>query len=372
MPKIHKWTGKHRTSWYFDTYDPAGIKRRITTHSKSEAVKKRAEWQLGQGSADPHQKFEHWIRRWLADKELSSRLHDGITRQTYDLYEGSVRLHILPELGNIKMERLSARVLRDFLRRKLAAGASRSRIQHYAATLRLICQLAHEDQVIPTNYADRLAGKVLGKKRHKDPRAYTRAECKRIMAAARAADPILAPLLSMLYRAGLRTGEAIALIWGDIDWRAKEIQVRRQRNAAGPAEPPKSGRSRTVELPYVLATELRELQVMRKVVSIHDWIFVNEYGRQWHRARVASRFKPVLEAAGLPRTGTPHWLRHSFAKQHIEKGTSAIWVQQQLGHANISTTIGTYAAGARARDDGAIDRLDDSDRQRLEDLEKMK
>ena len=56
----------------------------------------------------------------------------------------------------------------------------------------------------------------------------------------------------------------------------------------------------------------------------------------------------VVKLAGLPQHFTPHSLRHSFGSLLIAAGVSPVYVQQQMGHASIQTTVDVYAPGSRS------------------------
>ncbi len=68
-------------------------------------------------------------------------------------------------------------------------------------------------------------------------------------------------------------------------------------------------------------------------------------------------WQPLLRAAGLPYR-KPHAMRHSYATWLLEAGADIRWVKDQMGHASIGETEGTYGHLVRERHERDVDHLD--------------
>jgi integrase len=152
---------------------------------------------------------------------------------------------------------------------------------------------------------------------------------------------------------GMRRGELLGLQWGDIDWNSNTIFVRRSlywaaNNAVKEGElrfefvSPKTKRSvRAV----VMSPELKralEIHKMTCTESPYDLVFCNREGNPIDPDNMVKReFHPTLVAAGL-RQIRFHDLRHSYTSLLIAQGENIKFIQSQLGHSSIQTTLDRY------------------------------
>lgn len=138
-------------------------------------------------------------------------------------------------------------------------------------------------------------------------------------------------VLALLWGAGLRIGEALAIDRrdvGDEPARLRELVVRG-----------KGARMRRVPILAPVA----EL-VARAVASCpHPQpaagpLFLGMRGKRLDASVVRLAMRRWRRALGLPETATPHALRHSFASHLLAGGADLRSVQELLGHASLSTT----------------------------------
>jgi integrase len=72
-------------------------------------------------------------------------------------------------------------------------------------------------------------------------------------------------------------------------------------------------------------------------------VFASQTGKTMSASNVVNRhYRPLLKRARLPRMRL-HALRHTCATLLLTKGVHPKYVQELLGHANISITLGTYS-----------------------------
>ena len=166
-------------------------------------------------------------------------------------------------------------------------------------------------------------------------------------------------------RAGLRLGEALALQWEDLHFRAREIRVARGFSR-GRLDTPKSRHGRTVDMSQQLARMLLRLQIERKTETLRrgpalpPWLFCTKRGTPLDTTNADKAFKRILKDAELPLHFTPHCLRHTFASLLLQQGESPAYVQRQLGHASIQLTVDPYGRWLPMGNKAAVDRLDEA------------
>lgn len=358
---------KRRGKWVTDWRDSAGVRRWKTFATKREAEDclDRERPQSRQRTVcvvPPAITLAAYSDRWLA------LITATVKPRTLQSYAATLRLHVLPAWGTLRVRDLAKGRIKALLAEKLAGGLSKNSVRIIHATLRTLLRAAVDDGVLVANPADRL-GRVLHLVTPKAARqelvkAMTRAQRQAFLLTARGVAPRYAPLFFTLAGTGMRLGEGVALQWEDLDLVGKTIRIERACSA-GVVSTPKSGHGRTVDISQPLADTLRRLNVERKTearqrgeAEIPAWVFLNEAAQPMDESKVRKAMTRVLKAARLPLHFSPHCLRHTYASLMLQQGESPAYVQRQLGHASIQLTVDTYGKWLPSGNAAAVARLD--------------
>lgn len=133
-------------------------------------------------------------------------------------------------------------------------------------------------------------------------------------------------VLTLLYGAGLRISEALALAGADAA--AKALRV------TG-----KGGRERVVPLlPAISAAIARYTALCPFPIAKAGPLFVSKTGKPLGARPIQKVMETLRIQLGLGPNATPHALRHSFATHLLQNGGDLRAIQDLLGHASLSTT----------------------------------
>jgi integrase/recombinase XerD len=133
-------------------------------------------------------------------------------------------------------------------------------------------------------------------------------------------------ILTTIYGAGLRIGEASRLCLPDIDSANMQIRVRQ-------------GKGRLDRYSILSPANLDLLRLYWQRYRPKDWLFPGDASGAPIAVRSIQRvFREARDKAGIHKPASVHSLRHSFATHLLEAGVNLLYIQQLLGHADLKTT----------------------------------
>ena len=242
-------------------------------------------------------------------------------KRSWKTDETVLRRHILPPLGDLYLDEVSAEQVTELVRRMRVKGYAPGTTNRVVILLRYIFNLARKWK-LPGIVENPTAVVQLAPETHRD-RFLTEEETRRLLASlAEDENQPVAQAILLLLLTGARRSEIIKAEWEHVDPLKRTLLVPRS----------KSGKPRTITL------NAHAVALLESVTRLNGNPYVfpaPKTGRPstslyspWHRIRCR---------AGLPDVRL-HDLRHSFASFLINKGVSLYVVQDLLGHTQIKTT----------------------------------
>jgi integrase/recombinase XerD len=242
------------------------------------------------------------------------------------------------------IDRITTEQLEQYLAELRAAGLSASTIARRVAAIR---SFFRHQTLLGARTDNPAAELALPRRRRTLPRTLSPAEAERLIEAANGTAPRALrdrALVELLYGAGLRVSEAVALHKSSVDLDARLVRC------IG-----KGSKERVVPVGRQAAEALRHyLSRGRPFLDKRHRpeLFLNAKGGGLTRAGVFLILRRLAAKAGLePERIHPHLLRHSFATHLLEGGADLRSVQEMLGHADLATTeLYTHVTDRRRRE----------------------
>jgi integrase len=313
----------------------------------------------GRSWGDSRQTVEQYMRWWLSEQAQPKTRPATFT--TYKMY---VERHILPELGAVRLARLSPQHVQALLNRKSAEGLQPRSVRQIRAILRRALGQALKQGLVHVNAAQLVDPPRV---EHHEIRPLTPAQARQFLDGIRG-DRNEA-LYSVALALGLRRGEALGLQWADIDLDAGTLTVRRSLQRVARelrfVEPKTSKSRRTIALPRfaidaLRAHRVRQLEERMRLGDVYQdqgLVFARPDGHALNDAGVTHGLQRTLKRLDLPRQRF-HDLRHGAASLMRAQGADLKVISSTLGHSTIGITADLYTHLFPEVSREAADRMD--------------
>ena len=361
--KDGRWEGRYTAGYHPDT--GKRIIKNVLGKTQAEVKEKLAKAIEDSKTLDVVHADEYtvgeWLRLWY---ELYAK--SNIRPTTADSYRLGIEKHVIPRIGDIKLNKLTSREIQKMYKdlqengrlrksqRSKQPGLSNSTVRGIhmmfhnaldrAVKERLILRNPTEDCIIPKIQKQEM--KIL---HPEDMKAYLEAAEKRGVL----------PMFYLELVTGLRKGELTALLWSDLDEKRCTISVSKQ--AVG-------DRHRNVEISRPKTeNSVRKISIPRSAVELlrhehekhpdNPWMFPSpRTGEMYHPDSIANLHEKILGDIRLEHIRF-HDLRHTFATIALQNGVDVKTVSSMLGHYDAGFTLRTYTHATRQMQDQAAEKM---------------
>lgn len=322
---IGYWSGKRRRKSFYGR-----------TKREVQQKLRKAQQELDAGHLPPNELLtlarflEYWLKTYVKPHKRPL---------TYSSYESIVRLHLVPELGRIRVSRLNASDVNRFLAAKVAdEELSSRRVQQMREVLRNALNKAQKEKLVTHNAAAEAepitARRVI-------PEPFDKTEAMAFVEAAKG-HPLRAMFLIALSM-GLRLGEVCGLRWADIDLTIGTLTVNYQlqrvpHHGLQLVEPKTEQSKQPLNLTALAWDALREHRVKEiQQGRLNAFVFTSKRGNPLDPSTARRSFKKLLRETNQ-RDQRVHDLRHACASLLAHDNVPAPAIQQMLRHARLDTT----------------------------------
>ena len=287
-----------------------------------------------------------WLDRYMADFVTPQR-----RQGTKELYQRMIGRHIVPAIGHVELAKLrpiDVQVFEAELAKTLAPGTVR--LAH--AVLSGALKYAMQMEMVQRNVASLVSPPSIVKREAPTPDV---GAVRRALELARAEEHPLYACIHLVAYTGVRRGEAMDLLWNNVDLRMRRILIEGSLGWSAERglilEPPKTASGlRTVDIDggtaLVLAMHLEDQgrikRKMRHAYRDEGRVFAGPTGEWLKPVQLTRAVKRLGERVGYPDM-TVRSLRHFHASVAIQAGQNIVVVSKRLGHSNVSITSDIYA-----------------------------
>jgi integrase len=280
--------------------------------------------------------LREWVDQWLSGLELRPS-----TTWTYRQSIG----HVLKEVGEIRLDRLTPPILSDTFARLARKKVGSRRLYLAHGYLKACLQNAVDLELLPRNSMER----VRRPRWEPRPKTYwTIDQAARFLRTCESSHLGSAPLFIVLATSGLRISEALALTWEDVNLEHVTLDVSRAlvwsggHYTVGAVKTRKS--LRRVSIPLIA---VRVLERLAQGTTLQGRIFATSSGEPPSLSNLRRSLLKLCAEAKVPPTNV-HGLRHVAAALAFRATGDPYAVQHRLGHSHISVTLGIYGYGTRS------------------------
>lgn len=357
---------KRSNSWeYRIKYNDGGKQKTLSksgfaSKSAARAASIMVEEKLFKGGINEVRKgemlFEDWLPRY-------KKIHDSQRRESSNISAENGQKKLLARFNGYKLKDITREEYQIFINELLFEyDYSKNTVDRIHGEMMSIINTAVEHERLEKN---KLRSIAIKKDESNDKITFlTLEESKKLLQVMETQDMFKKVMVHILLKTGIRSGELLGLMWKDINFKEKTINLDRQRTRKGLGPLKTEASYRTIgiddELNNLLK-EFKEWQIENKNNNDSyiesEYVMVDETGKLFYHTKPQDMMENFLRYAKIQERKSTHLLRHTHAVLLLEAGVDIKTVSVRLGHKNIDITANTYLHITQNHEQKSIDKF---------------
>lgn len=372
------WTGK---IWVTNPETGEKVRKTVYGHSETEVSDKLVKLS---GSMTPlngifqNKKFGELFEEWLLVFKKAA-----VSPRTFEANVRLFRLHIKPFVGNMDITEVTSPVIQQVINEVFVSGLGVNTARKTKFLFNQFFEYAVDSGFVENNPTLRIKIRMRDSKEVDKSNLYKAIpedERIRFVAALNERKDFLKPFCMTMMFAGLRTGEALALRWENIDFENKIISVRygvtqvpvfdkkgnvlTRKTVIGDTKTACSVRD--VPIPDILIEILKDWKKCQWVqkelygvdlIAPNAIVFCNNDGSVRSYSGTRKIYSNFAKRHGFFKKIHFHTLRHTYSTMLFEANENPKIIQSLLGHKSVKTTLTVYNSVDKSYFKQATDKL---------------
>lgn len=287
---------------------------------------------------------EVFLRQWLKDY-----CEVRLAQNTINGYMVNIENHIIPCIGNIQLHKLEPIQVQTMYAKLRKDGLSETSILYVHAVLRKALNYAVKQRVLSYNVTNHVEAP---RKSVYKPTVLNSEDICKLLTACEDSEIYMPVLLAVTL--GLRRGEALGLMWNDIDFDNRTLEVKRTATFTKKqfilSNPKTKNSNRTIMLSPSIYDKLKEHQARQALQALEFGEGFNPYslvacrvdGSPLTSNVLQNQFKRIIQEIDIANIRF-HDLRHTNATLMLKQNIPAKIVSSMLGHSSVGITLDIYS-----------------------------
>jgi integrase len=296
---------------------------------------------------------QDFLTQWLAT------VKNTLTPGAYERYESIIRVHLIPDFGDVLLNKLTPERIQNHYNQKLASGLSPLTVKYHHTVIHAALATAVRRGLLYRNAAD-MVDKPKGTR--KEFQTWDENEVNQFLNSL-AGGPYYTLFLVVLFT-GMRRSELLGLRWSDIELLTGQVSVQRGLHQAKDrsyyySEPKTAKSRRVIDLPpSVIIALSKHWETSKLPEGKKSLVFCTAKGKELRPNTISQIWSHCCKKAGV-KVIRLHDARHTHATLLLKQGVHPKIVQERLGHSNIAMTLDTYSHVTPSMQKAAAQLFDD-------------